>query len=350
VAERNLNLQRWIEYLYDRRPRRLGFGPERAAELPEWQDEVREALVAAMHGWPEETVALEPEVTEEHDDGRWLRQRLLLQSESMMTVPCWLLVPKDLRPGEKRPAVLALHGHGNGKDDVMGLDHGDDHRRQSIRAHNYDYARQFAERGYVVLAPDHRNFGERRYNSEQAYGRDTCNLMMLKAELLGRNMLLCNIWDTRKCLDYLQSRPDVAADRLGAMGLSYGGTLTLWLAALDERVKVACVSCYVSRYETYALEMDNTCGVQTPSCFLNLLDEMWELTALIAPRALLVENGTQDTGFPIEASLDQHRMIHWVYQTIGAEERVAFDVFEGGHEFSGRQTFDWFARWLGWRA
>ncbi len=348
MAERNLDLLRWIEYVYEHRPRRLSFDLERGLDLAAWQGTVREALVAAMHGWPEETVPLEPEVTEEHDEGQWVRRRVLFQSEAMMTVPCWLLVPKGIRAGERRPGIMALHGHGNGKDDVVGLDHGDADRRSNIEAHNYDYARQFAERGYVVLAPDHRNFGERRYASERLGQRDPCNIMMLKAELLGRNMLLCNVWDARRGIDYLQSRPEVDPERIGAVGLSYGGTMTLWLAALDERIRAACVSCYVSRFGAYALAMDNTCGVQTPSCFLEYLDEMWELAALIAPRPLLVENGKADAGFPIEDSLTQHAQIARVYEVVGVPERADFDVFDGGHEFSGRKAFDWFARWLDW--
>jgi dienelactone hydrolase len=350
MAERNLDLQRWIEYLYQRRPRRLGFSPRRANDLAAWQRQVRAALIEAMGGWPEEPVPLEPEITEAHDDGAWLRQRLLINSEAMMTVPCWLLVPKDLRAGERRPAVLALHGHGNGKDDVVGLDHGDEGRRQHIAAANYDYARQFAQRGYIVLAPDHRNFGERRYHSERLGGRDPCNVMMLKAALFGRNLLLCNLWDACKCLDYLQTRPDVDPARLGVVGLSYGGTLALWVAAFDERVAVACVSCYLNSFAAYALELDNFCGVQTPTGFFQYLDEMWELGVLVAPRPLLIEAGLHDQGFPIDATREQYHHLERAYQLLGVADRLALDVFEGGHQFSGRRAFEWFARWLEWRA
>ncbi|MCD6350597.1 MAG: alpha/beta fold hydrolase [Armatimonadetes bacterium] len=348
MAQRNLDLQRWVEYVYEHRPRRLSFADRKSEELPQWQAELRAKVVELMHGWPEE-VPLEPEVTEEHDDGQYIRQRVLLQSEPMMAVPAWLLLPKDLQPTERRPALLALHGHGRGKDDVVGLDHGDPDRRRGIEQHNYDYARQFALRGYVVLAPDQRNFGERRYQLDYLGHRDPCNIMMLKTELLGRNMLLSNIWDARKCLDYLQTLDFVDPQRLGAVGLSYGGTMALWVAALDERVAAACVSCYINTFAGYAIKMDNTCGVQTPPRLLEYIDEMWEIAALIAPRPLLIENGREDGGFPIAEALSQHEKIREVYEQIGAGERLEVDVFDGPHQFSGRKAFSFFARWLDWR-
>jgi dienelactone hydrolase len=350
MSTRNVRLEPWFQYLYDHRPRRLSAAETTPANWAAWRAQACDALVAAMGGWPAEQVPLNPEVTEEYDDGDYVRRRLLLDTEPMMSVPCWLLVPKDFKPGERRPAVLALHGHGNGKDDIAGLDHGEEERVNLIKAANYDYARQFARRGYVVIAPDHRNFGERAYPREPLYGRDPCNIVMLKATLFGRNMLLANVWDACKCIDYLQTRDDVDGERLGAAGLSYGGTMTLWTAALDERIKIADVSCYMNSFLAYAFNMDNTCGSQTPANLLGLLDEMWEIAALIAPRALVCENGINDTGFPIAEAQAAHAKIAQAYEKAGVGNRFAADVFEGGHEFSGRVAFGMFAKYLDWHA
>ena len=159
-----------------------------------------------------------------------------------------------------------------------------------------------------------------------------------------------NVWDARKCIDYLQSRNDVDSERIGAAGLSYGGTMTLWTAALDERVKIADVSCYMNSFQAYALHMDNTCGSQPPVNVLGVLDEMWEVAALIAPRALVCENGISDGGFPIAEAQAAHAKIAEAYERAGVGDRFAADVFEGGHEFSGRKAFDWFAKYLDWKA
>ncbi len=350
MSERNVRLEPWVQYLYDHRKRRLSLENSTPADWAAWRAEACEELVAAMGGWPIEQVPLNPEITEEHDEGDYVRQRLLIDTEPMMAAPCWLLVPKGIAPGERRPAILALHGHGNGKDDICGLDHGEEDKQNNIRVHNYDYARQFVRRGYVVIAPDHRNFGERQYPREDLYGRDPCNIMMLKLALFGRNMLLANVWDASKCIDYLQTREDVDGERIGAAGLSYGGTMTLWTAALDERIKIADVSCYMNSFLAYALDRDNTCGSQTPVNVLGLLDEMWEVAALIMPRALVCENGISDGGFPIAEAQAAHAKIAEAYARAGVGERFTADVFEGGHEFSGRKAFDWFAKYLDWKA
>ncbi len=347
---RNLDPRKWLEHLYRTRKASIGFTPEAAADLPAWQAKVRQALVDAMGGWPE-PVPLEPEITDTVDDGSYMRHRVVFNSEAMMSVSCYLLVPKDIKPGERRPAILALHGHGkDAKDNVCGVKVSDE-QYERLRRVNYDYGRQFAERGYVVIAPDHRNFGERQYTSHRANDcRDTCNLLLLGCMLFNRSPLLANVFDARRCIDYLEEQEFVDPDRIGAVGLSYGGTMTLWTAALDERIKAACVSCYINTFEAYAIGLDNTCGVQTPQGLLTMVDEMWEIAALIAPRTLVIESGIHDPGFPIEAARSQHEKIRWVYELVGAADKLHIDVFDGAHEFHGEITFPVFAKALNWKA
>ena len=74
--------------------------------------------------------------------------------------------------------------------------------------------------------------------------------------------------------------------------------------------------------------------------------EMGEVAALIAPRPLLIESGIRDGGFPIEAAHKAFATVKRAYEVAGVGERTDIDEFDGGHEFSGRKAFDWFARWL----
>ena len=94
---------------------------------------------------------------------------------------------------------------------------------------NADYALQLARRGYVVLAPDLRCFGERLdWNPEDHYA---CDTNLVHAAMAGWNPLTQNIWDLRRCLDVLEQHPLVDPARLGMVGISYGGTVTLFTAA-----------------------------------------------------------------------------------------------------------------------
>ena len=80
-------------------------------------------------------------------------------SEAGVSVPAYLLIPEGIKEDRKACGLLCLHGHGRGKDDVCGIAKDDVARQQFIRPLNYDYAHQFAQTGYVVLAPDSRCFG-----------------------------------------------------------------------------------------------------------------------------------------------------------------------------------------------
>ena len=342
---RNLNPDVWMLHLYDSTLRRLSFDAHSAGDFEQWRLQFLETLSDSMGGMPQFDMPLEPLITETVGEDGYSRHRLLLQTEPLMNVPCWLLVPDDISEEERRPAILALHGHGLGRDQVAGVGLDDPELAQRIRTANYDYGRQFARRGYVVLVPDHRGFGERSGNRDRLGNRDYCNLLMIKQALLGRNPLMSNIYDVCRCVDYLQNRPDVDAERIGAVGLSYGGTMALFTTALEPRIKVACVSCYMNSFRKYALEMDNFCGNQTPSDLLTFA-EMWDVAISIAPRPLLLESGMRDSGFPIEQARMANEKVRAAYVSLGHGDRIAIDEFDGGHEFSGRLTFDWFGKWV----
>jgi dienelactone hydrolase len=136
-----------------------------------------------------ERVPLELEVRETVDCGTYRRESIVFDSEATMAVPAFLLVPHDrAQPGA---AVLAQHGHGPGKTEVCGM--GEEKSAAAIAAQNGDYAHQLAERGYVVLAPDLRCFGERAdWNPPDKYG---CDLDLVHAVAAGANPLrrICGI-------------------------------------------------------------------------------------------------------------------------------------------------------------
>jgi dienelactone hydrolase len=337
-SARNVSMDRYFEDLYRRREPLLKCSVEEQGAFYSWRGQFRAMLEYEMGGYPTEKVDAEPQITETHDEGDYLRERLVIRTEPEMNVPSWLLTPKAVRSGERRAAVLALHGHGGGKDDLCGVA-ADEASAKRIEDHNYDYARSLVKRGYIVLAPDHRGFGERRvgYDTWQTEGgdrRDPCNVLLLKAMLFGKNLLLLNVWDVMKCLDYLASRPDVDEGRIGACGLSYGGTVTLFAAALDDRIKAAVVSCYLSSFEDYALRMSNFCGNQTPTGLLRL-GEMEDVGCCVAPRALMAESGRSDGGFPIEAARRAAEPIGRLYSVLGVPDQFRFHEFDGGHMWSG---------------
>lgn len=303
-----------------------------------WKEGLSTKLVDLLGGFPSEPGPLNAETVDSVDEGAFVREKVVFESEPGASVPAYLLVPNAVTLGRPAPAVLCLHGHGRGKDDVVGLTSTLKERQQRIRSHNYDYARQFAERGYVVLAPDARVFGERAQDGMN------CGWAMAAGLLLGKILVGMRVWDAKRSIDYLQSRPEVDPARIGCVGLSWGGTHTMYTAALDERIRVAVISGYFDSFKDMLI--DAAC---CPCQYIpNLLRyaELTDIVSLIAPRPVLIENGLEDPLYTREVVQQEYRKVEGVYRLLDAPDRLDLDLFEGAHRFSGRKAFEWVDRWL----
>ena len=306
-----------------------------ADELAAWRRRARRRLLALLPQRPR--VPLDAETTESVDCGDYVRHRVVYDSEPGMSVPAYLHVPHDrIAPG---PAVLAQHGHGPGKSQVAGLPG----EAGGEPSENADYAHQLALRGYVVLAPDLRGFGERTdWNPDHIYH---CDYSQMHTTMLGLDMLALDLWDLARGLDLLAEHSLVDARRLGMVGLSQGGTCTLFLTASDRRIRAAVVSGYFSSIKSSAAIPWNMCGSQVLRGMLGTFEHV-DVAALVAPRALLIESGTDDPIFPSSVAQAEHAKLANVYATLGAAEQTEIDVFEGGHSWHGTRAYDFLASHL----
>lgn len=297
-----------------------------ASGFAPWRARAAARLDALLGPWPR-AVPLDVETTETVDCGTYRRERVVFDTEETMSVPAYLLVPHArTEPG---PAVLAIHGHGPGKSRVCGLEPGND---------GDDYAHALAMLGYVVLAPDLRAFGER--SDWMPPDKYECDWNLVCATMAGEVPLAHNLWDLRRALDVLTAHPLVDDSRIAAAGLSYGGTCTLFLAAIDERVRAAIVSGYLSSWRAAHTMPWNMCGSQVMPGQLGELEHL-DLASLVAPRPLLVETGTDDMIFPVDAARATVASLRRVYTHLGAPgDAIVHDVFDGGHRWHGRFTAD----------
>lgn len=351
VQDETYAFQRWVERTYARQERPLAFRAETLDEWRTWRLALRDRIEElAGLAPPPEACDLDARVVETSEvaDGAVIREKVVYQSEPDVWVPAWLLRPKGLQG--RLPAVLAVHGHGSywGKDQVAGASERYEQVARNIARYNYDYGLQYARRGYVVLCPDARVFGERGAGWWTPGGpevrHDPCHFAGTKAALLGYSLLALTVWDDRRGIDYLQTRGDVAGERIGVAGLSLGGTRTTFIAALDDRVGAAVISGYTNTYYRYALQA-RFCGGQFVHGLLRWA-ELPDVTALIAPRPLLIEAGLRDEGFPIEGSREAHQTLTRAYALHGAADRLWRDEFEGEHAWSGRLAYDFMDRYL----
>ena len=237
-------------------------------------------------------VILNPRIIWEDEEDGIIKRKVIIDLEKYISAPVLVYMPVSAKDSPM-PAIICNHGHGQfGKDSVMGVCNSDEpSRKQEIDEYNYDYGLQMAKQGYVTAAIDCRGFGERE-DVVDPYGRDKCNLNFIRGCLLGVNLLTLNVFDVRRALDYLCSLECVDKQNIGTMGLSLGGTISLWLSLLDERIKATEIVCYSCCFKNYAIADGFFCGSQFVPGLFQLCD-VPDLHGLIAPKPVLVFIGIQ---------------------------------------------------------
>ena len=284
--------------------------------------------LAELLGRLPERVDADLEVLDVEQRDGYRVERIVFDAEAAMSVPALVLVPDGAETGEPRPAVLAVHGHGTTKDTISALG-------GSGGTPDVDYAHRLAAAGLVVLAPDLRGFGERSdWTPDDHYH---CDVDLVNAVIVGTTPLALNLWDMARGIDVLQALPYVDRGRIGVCGWSYGGTIALFLAAWDERIAAALVSCYLASIASSHRIPWNLCGSQVLPGMVDELDHA-SLAALVAPRALIVESAEDDLIFPVESARASIAAARPSYEEGGASERIAHFVVDGDHRFDGTES------------
>lgn len=262
-----------------------------------------------------------------------------------VVVPAWLLIPDGLTG--PAPAVIALHGHGYGANELVGLDAAG-HERHEPFGYHQDFALALCRRGMVVLAPELSGFGRRREPAALASGdpgASSCREAAWWGIMLGRPLLGSRVWDTLRAFDLLQSLPEVDPQRVGVMGGSGGGAVALLAAGLEPALRAAVISGYFCTFKASILAMEHCHCNYVPGMLQDA--EVYDLAALIAPRPLLIEAGSADPIFPLHGVLAAYTRLREAYAALGAAGQLQKDIFAGGHEIGGAQAYDFLGRQLG---
>jgi dienelactone hydrolase len=272
------------------------------------------------------------------------RLAFTIETAPGLYAPAFLLVPDGLK--KPRAAILCSHGHGYGMNELVGLNEKGEPRPYK-EGYQHDFAIQAVKAGFVALAFDQMGFGRRRDIDfcKQQNMWNHCEQPSKNALHWGLSMSGIRVWDAMRMIDFLQSRPEVDPERIGMVGISGGGLVTEFTAALDDRVKAACVSGYLNRYEACILAIHHCIDNYVPG--LGRLANDDDIACLIAPRPLLIEAGTKDPIFPIAVTQAAIRKLQRCYKVAGVPGALEMDIFDGPHEFSGAKTWTFFAANLG---
>jgi len=338
AASSEYSVLSFLSHVYDSTEpsHRMRLSSEKA--FAKWREEFREVLIEALGVGPlrDSVPAVRIREIEELPDHR--RERVEIETLDGLWMPAYVLVPTRRAAG-RVPAVISIHGHAmaakEGTAHIFQEDNQD--LRERTQRMNGDYGYQIVKHGMIAFAPDVSCFGERMDKPVQ--GGSLCLKACLNALLLGRTLLGLRVQEVSKAVDYLRTREDVDPDRIGCIGLSGGGTQTLFAAALDERIAAAVVSGFLCRFKDSLLDIIHCACNYVPG--IALAGDMGEVAALIAPRPAFFESGNRDPIFPSEGAVAEFRRAQKAYELLGVKDRIQMDVFQGEHRFSGAKSLPW---------
>jgi hypothetical protein len=235
-------------------------------------------------------------------------------------MPFYLLVPDSPR-AYPCPCVIVFHQHNGrfefGKDEPCGIA-GDP--RQAVGV-------DLVKRGYIVACPDALCFGERQV----PFGEKYTGMLMF---MLNRTLNFKYIWDISRLVDYLSTRSDVNASRIGIIGHSLGGQMAVWCAVYDPRIGVVLSNCGIGK-------INGTDSIIEEGSFQNYafyipgivkLDvRMEEIIGLIGNRSLFLSAGTEDMGLPINGVAEIHNWLQEEYAYYGHSANIVTLRFVAKH-------------------
>jgi dienelactone hydrolase len=304
------------------------------AEAEQRKKWVRETLLDILGGLPDYHGPLNARITGRIEAEGFTIEKLLFESLPGFFVTADVYRPE--RPG-RYPGVLIQSGH-----------------TQEGKAEPQRFAANLALKGFVALAFDPIGQGER----EQTYDAQLQSPLSgwsvpehtqagAQSILIGEASARYFIWDAMRALDYLVSRSDVDATRIGGTGCSGGGALTTFVAALDPRIKAAIPACYPNSYRLLFAGPDPDTEMFFPAFLARGLD-VADFVELSAPTPWLIEATEHDYFAPAGGKMVYEEARRW-YGLYGAEAKVRFFVGPGPHGMplvSREAVYDWLIRWL----
>ena len=282
---------------------------------------------------------------EKQCDG-YKRIKIEYTADENFRAPAYILVPDNAKAGN--PAVIALTGHGYGVADIVGLtENGEEKPAGSDPGYQKNFALELVKRGFIVAAPELFGFGELMLAPNKRHLQNSgSSCFMLSTQLLmhKKTMAGIRVWQAERMFDYLASRGDVDPERIGVMGISGGGLGSSFFAAYEKRVKACVVSGYLCTFKDSIMSIYHCVDNFIPGLLNN--GEMADLFGLIAPRPLLIEAGTDDDIFPLDAVKSSYARLENLYGKLNAKDKTDIDIFKGEHQISGAKAYDFLVKWL----
>lgn len=297
-----------------------------------WND-----LIGRLNG---EDVPARPRSRPILDRPTWTAHEVVLDVRPNVFAWGHLLLPKDLKPGERRPGVVCQHGLNGVPEDTYAED-------PSLRVSGIykAFAARLVERGFVVFAPHN------PYRGDEDFRRLTRKLNPLRQTLFS-----VILEQHEQILRWLSDQPFVDAQRIGFYGLSYGGKTAMRVPSLLDGYALSICSADFNEW------LKKTTTVDAPMSYMFTKEyeisefnlgrtfNYGEMAALIAPRPFMVERGHNDGVAPDEWVAYEYAKVRRLYAQLGIPNRTRIEYFNGPHAINGVGTFEFLHTHLNWPA
>lgn len=270
------------------------------------------------------------------------RDGICVENVHFQSLPGLYVTGNLYRPAEateRSPAVLYVCGHGGVKKN--GISYGN-------KVHYQHHGAWLARHGYVCLIIDSLQLGE-----IEATHHGTHHLGQWWWWNRGYTPAGVEAWNCIRALDYLESRPEVDATRLGVTGRSGGGAYSWWIAALDDRIQVAVPVAGITDLQNHVVD---GCVADHCDCMYFVNTYRWDypqLSALVAPRPLLLANTDRDPIFPLDGVIRTYQQTGRLYELAKAGPRFGLNITAGPHQDTQElqtHAFRWFDAHLAGRS
>ncbi|SIO01737.1 hypothetical protein SAMN05444166_2054 [Singulisphaera sp. GP187] len=306
--------------------------PERYLKsIDPYRTAFHEELIGAF---PNATEPLKAKTVRLSDEPKWTGYAVELPVWPDVVASGILLLPKDLKPGERRPVVVCQHGLEGRPEDLV-----DPKLKNVYNA----FGAQLADRGYIVYAPQNPYIGKEEFR-----------LLQRKLNPLKRSLFSVIVGQHARTLEWLSTLPQVDPQRIAFYGLSYGGKTAMRVPAILTQY---CLSICSGDFNEWVVKNTNL-ERQYSYMFTHEYDmyefglaerfNYAEMAALIAPRPFQVERGHKDAVAPDEWIGYEFAKVKRLYDTLGLADRVDITYFNAGHQVEGKGTFDFLAKHLNW--
>ena len=280
--------------------RQKAYSSWRKSNADVWQSDLRSHLFDLLKlndlMLDKEKPKLNPSLIKTGDSTSYSIKELEINSTDTRRIRLVLTIPKTAR--KDLPAIVCIAGHGGDRYTVY-----NNHKIYK------NFATELARKEFITISAD---VGQHEiYESNRT--------------LMGERL-----WDLMRCVDYLESLPMVDKSRIGCAGLSLGGEMSMWLGAMDQRMKVTVSSGFL----TYMDQMEQDHCMCWKFDGLRELVDFPDIYSMIAPRFLQCQNGLKEppTAFVPELAKKALAEIELIYQDFDQKNKVELIIHEGGHE------------------